>query len=256
MRLKMLDGNTVKRIDQIFLMTIIGVLLYWVIILIFADLTGPLVSIYYWIQGFSVLIGYPGAFLISFIGNVTVLFPFPYIAVLFLLGGASAGPLGPFYFDPWLLGLFGGVGATIGEMTGYLLGRAGSTYVRSDQTSGFLKYVQKYPRTTPLIIWFLAVTPAPDDMLVIPLGIAKYPWKKVLIPQLLGKTMFLMGIAWAGRLGLSWIESILIGDPTSPITKSVEVVALLLLVIGIYLVLRLNWMKILERFSPGLSEAA
>ncbi|MDF1538354.1 MAG: VTT domain-containing protein [Candidatus Thorarchaeota archaeon] len=244
-----------KRIDQFFLIAIIGIILYWMVILIFADLTGPLVAIYYWIQGLSVLIGYPGALLISFIGNVTVLFPFPYIAVLFLLGGAGAGPLGPFYFNPWLLGLFGGVGATIGEMTGYLLGRVGSSYVRTEQTSGFLKFVQKYPRTTPLVLWFLAVTPVPDDVLVIPLGIAKYPWKRVLIPQFVGKTMFLMGIAWAGRLGLSWLESILIGDPTNPITKSIEVIALLLLVIGIYLVLRLNWVKIIERLSLGSNQA-
>lgn len=242
-----------KRIDQIFVFVVVGILLYWAIILIFAELTGPLVALYYWVQGLSVLIGYPGAFFVSLLGNVTVLIPFPYIAVLFLLGGASAGPLGPFYFDPWLLGLFGGVGATIGEMTGYLLGRAGSSYVQTEQTSGFLKLVQKYPRTTPLVLWFLAVTPIPDDVLIIPLGIAKYPWKKVLIPQFVGKTMFLIGIAWAGRLGLSWLESIIIGDPTSPLTKSIEVIALLLLVIGLYLVLRLNWVKIIERLSPGLN---
>lgn len=243
-----------KRIDRIAALTMILILIYWAIILIFSDLTGPFVALYYWIQGLSVLIGYPGAFLVSLIGNVTVLFPFPYIAVLFLLGGASGGPLGPYYFDPWLLGIFGGVGATIGEMTGYLLGRFGSNYIENEQTSGFLKFIQKYPRTTPIMIWFLAITPLPDDVLVIPLGIAKYPWRKVLIPQLIGKTMFLIAIAWAGRLGLSWLASIIIGDPTSAITKSIEVIALLALVIGIYFVLRVNWLKILDRLSPNLNE--
>jgi membrane protein YqaA with SNARE-associated domain len=233
-----------KRIDQIFAILVLIILTYWLVILIFPDVLGPLVSIYYWMQGLSVLIGYPGAFIVSLIGNITVLFPFPYIAVIFLLGGAKVGPAGPFYFDPWLLGIIGGVGATLGEMTGYLLGRGGSKFVSSDQSSGFLKLVQKYPRMTPLVLWFLAVTPLPDDVLVIPLGIAKYPWRNVLIPQFIGKTMFLIGVAWAGNLGLSWLESILIGDPRNPITKSIEVIALLLLVIGIYVILVANWSKI------------
>ena len=234
-----------KRLDQVFGFTVIAIMVYWVLIMIFPDMSGPLVSIYYWMQGLSVLIGYPGAFIVSLIGNVTVLFPFPYIAVLFLLGGAKVGPVGPFFFDPWLLGIIGGLGATIGEMTGYLLGRAGSKFVRADQSSGFLRFVQKYPRTTPIVLWLVAVTPLPDDVLVIPLGIAKYPWKNVLIPQFIGKTMFLIAIAWAGNLGMSWLESILIGDPTNPITKSIEVVALLLLVIGVYIVLRMNWSKLI-----------
>jgi membrane protein YqaA with SNARE-associated domain len=238
-----------KRIDQVFAIFVIIILVYWVVILIFPEVLGPLVSIYYWMQGLSVLIGYPGAFIVSLIGNVTVLVPFPYIAVIFLLGGAKAAPTGPFFFDPWLLGIVGGIGATLGEMTGYLLGRGGSKFVSSDQSSGFLRFVQKYPRLTPLVLWFLAVTPFPDDVLVIPLGIAKYPWKNVLIPQFIGKTMFLVGVAWAGNLGLSWLEAILIGDPTNPITKSIEVIALLLLVIGIYVVLVANWSKIAGVFT-------
>ncbi|MHA1907877.1 MAG: VTT domain-containing protein [Candidatus Thorarchaeota archaeon] len=234
-----------KRMDQVFGILLIAIFIYWIVIMIFPDVLGPMVSIYYWMQSLSVLIGYPGAFIVSLIGNVTVLFPFPYIAVIFLLGGAKVGPAGPFFFDPWLLGIVGGIGATIGEMTGYLLGRGGSKFVKSDQSSGFLRFVQKYPRTTPIVLWFLAVTPFPDDVLVIPLGIANYPWRNVLIPQFIGKTMFLIAIAWAGNLGLSWLESILIGDPTNPITKSIEVVALLLLIVGIYVVLKMNWSKLI-----------
>ncbi len=235
-----------KRIDQIFGFSIVVILFYWMLILIIPDLLGPMVSIYYWMQSLSLLVGYPGAFIISLIGNVTVLFPFPYIGVIFLLGGAKAGPAGPFFFDPWLLGIIGGIGATIGEMTGYLLGWGGSRFVEANQSSGFLRFIQEYPRTTPLVLWFLAVTPLPDDVLVIPLGIAKYSWKKVLIPQFIGKTMFLTAIAWAGNLGLSWFEAVLIGDPTNPISKSIEVIALLLLVIGIFIVLRTNWSKYLD----------
>ncbi|MFW9909882.1 MAG: VTT domain-containing protein [Candidatus Thorarchaeota archaeon] len=239
-----------KRIDQIFGLLILGTLVYWIFIMAFPESVGPLVGLYYWIQSLSVLVGYPGAFLVSLIGNVTILIPFPYIAVIFLLGGAKAGLGGPFFFDPWLLGIIGGIGATIGEMTGYLLGRVGSGLVNRDQSGGFLRFAQKYPRATPVVLWFLALTPFPDDVLVIPLGIAKYPWRKVLIPQLIGKTMFLSIIAWAGHLGLYWIESIIIGDPTNPVTKSLEVIALLLLIISIYLVIRFDWSRLTKRGIP------
>ncbi|MFW9933795.1 MAG: YqaA family protein [Candidatus Thorarchaeota archaeon] len=245
-----------RRIDQVLLISICLIMVYWILILIFVDLTGPLVSLYYWIQSLSLFIGYPGAFLVSLLGNVTVLFPFPYIAVIFLLGGASAGVSGPFFFDPWLLGIIGGIGATLGEMTGYLLGRFGSRFVNQEQRSGFLDFVKKYPRMTPFVLWFLALTPVPDDVVVIPLGVARYPFQKVLIPQLIGKCMFLIIIAWAGRLGLSFVESFVIGDPTNPLTKSIEVVALLILVIGIYLVLRIDWSKVKFRKDKSESRTA
>ncbi len=242
-----------KRIDQVLLICVPVILAYWIIILILEDITGPFVSLYYWIQGLSLFIGYPGAFIVSFLGNVTILFPFPYIAVIFLLGGASASVTGPFFFDPWLLGIIGGFGATVGEMTGYLIGRFGSRYVNQNQRSGFLDFVKRYPRITPLVVWFLALTPIPDDVVVISLGVARYPFQKVLVPQLIGKCMFLAIIAWAGRLGLTYLEAVIIGNPTNPITKSIEVVALLILIFGLYLVLRVDWSKFRAR-KPELKE--
>ncbi len=230
-----------KRIDIGMLLSVLIIAIYWVIIIVFEDLTGPLVGMYYWIQGLSLLIGYPGAFLVSFMGNVTVLFPFPYIAVIFLLGGANAGVAGPFLFDPWLLGIVSGIGATLGEMTGYLLGRFGARFVHQEQRSRFLDLIHRYPRMTPIVLWFLAVTPLPDDVVIIPLGLTGYPMRKVIVPQFIGKCMFLIAIAWAGRLGLSFVESIVIGNPTSQISKSIEVIALLALLIAVYLVIRGDW---------------
>jgi len=238
-----------KRIDQILLISIISVIIYWIIIMVFAEITGPFVSLYYWIQSLSVFIGYPGAFLVSLIGNITVLFPIPYIAVIFLLGGAKAGISGPYIFDPWLLGIFGGLGATLGEITGYFLGRFGSRYVNQDQRNGFIEFIKKYPRLTPFVVWFLAVTPIPDDVVVISLGIARYPFQKILIPLMIGKLMFLTIIAWGGRLGLTFIESMLIGDPTNPVSKSVEVILLLILIVGLYIVVKADWAKLSVKMS-------
>jgi membrane protein YqaA with SNARE-associated domain len=238
---------TMRSLDKFFLGSILLVAAYWAISIALPESSGPLVSLYYWVQNLSQLIGYPGAFLVSFIGNVTVLIPFPYIAVIFFLGGARISPSGPFYYDPVLLGIVAGVGATLGEMTGYLLGYFGSRLVDKEQTSTFLAFINKYPRLTPIVLWFLALTPFPDDVVVIPLGVAKYPWRKVLVPQLIGKVMFLTILAVAGRIGFEWVENNLIGDPTSAITKTIEAVALILVIVALYLVVRLNWSKIAEK---------
>lgn len=60
--------------------------------------------------------GYSGIFLISLLGNATVIFPAPSFAIVFAVGGA---------FHPIGLGIAAGLGAAIGEMTGYLAGIGG-----------------------------------------------------------------------------------------------------------------------------------
>ena len=233
-----------KRVDWLFLISVLALFTYWILIMVFSDLTGPIIGVYYWFQSVSVLIGYPGAFAVSLLGNATILVPFPYIAVIFFLGGTTAGAAGAFVFDPWILGILSGIGATLGEMTGYVLGWYGSRYVDQEQANGFLDYADRHPRLTPFVVWFLAATPLPDDMLVVPLGVAKYSWKNVLIPQLIGKTMFLMAIAWAGRIGLAVFQSITVGDPANPVSKTIEVVTFLLLIVCVYIIIRLDWAKI------------
>ena len=233
-----------KRVDWLFLVSVLALFTYWLLIMVFSDLTGPIVGVYYWFQNASVLIGYPGAFVVSLLGNATILVPFPYIAVIFFLGGATVGNVGTFIFDPWILGILSGIGATLGEMTGYVLGWYGSRYVNQEQANGFLDFANRHPRLTPFVVWFLAATPLPDDMLVVPLGVAKYSWRNVLIPQLIGKTMFLMAIAWAGRIGLAIFQSIIVGDPTNPVSKTIEVVTFLLLIVCVYVVIRFDWAKV------------
>jgi hypothetical protein len=66
---------------------------------------------------------YGGAFLISLIGNASVILP---VAVVLLLAGIG-GSVYPVYgiIGPILVGLAGGAGAALGETTGYLAGYSG-----------------------------------------------------------------------------------------------------------------------------------
>ena len=239
-----LNGELLMRLsDKILILSCALLFIYWAIILILPGVMGPLQLIYSWLVEVTLLFGYQGAFIVSFLGNATVLLPFPYIGVPFVLGGLRNIVTDTFAFDPWLVGILAGLGATLGEMVSYLLGRVGGKMIDEEQRSGFREFVQKHPRSTPLVLWFLAATPIPDDVLIVPLGAAKYSWWKVFVPQFIGKTMFLTVITWAGRLGMEWIGALFGADFTSPLTKSIEVIALLLVIIAIYIIVKRNWTR-------------
>lgn len=59
----------------------------------------------------------PGAFLLAFLTNVTVAFPIPYNPIVLQMMEASD--------VPWLLAVVVALGASLGEISGFLAGRAG-----------------------------------------------------------------------------------------------------------------------------------
>ncbi|MFX0107075.1 MAG: VTT domain-containing protein [Candidatus Hodarchaeota archaeon] len=233
-----------RTLDRIFIVALVLVLAYYITSIISPQVISPLVILYEWILDVSLAMGYLGAIVVSFLGNATVLFPFPYVGVPFILGGLADEVTSNFIFDPWTIGVLAGVGATLGEMTGYFIGYFGGTLIAEEHTNSFRSYALKHPRMTPVMLWFLAATPIPDDVLIVPLGAAKYSWWKVFLPQLIGKIMFLTGIAWSGRLGLTIINDLLGSlDPTSIVSRTVEFFAAVLLIAALYLLIRIDWNK-------------
>ncbi len=133
-------------------------------------------------------------------------------------------------------------------MTGYVVGYGGGHLLDESHTDGFRRYAENHPRAIPLIIWILAITPLPDDFLIVPLGAAKYPWWKIVIPSFIGKAMMLIGIAWAGFLGMEFVAQIFAGgNPDSPMSRSIEVATVLLIIIAIYLLVKIDWAKLMTR---------
>ena len=71
--------------------------------------------------------GYPAIFLISLLGNLSVIFPAPSYLVVFAASGSGA-------LDPIAVGVLAGLGATLGELTGYLAGASGKGVVEDRPT--------------------------------------------------------------------------------------------------------------------------
>ena len=66
--------------------------------------------------------GYPAIFLVSLLGNLSVIFPAPSYLVVF----AASGTL-----NPVAVGVIAGLGATLGELTGYVAGVSGKGVIEN-----------------------------------------------------------------------------------------------------------------------------
>ena len=144
--------------------------------------------------------GYLGIFLISALGNATVILPVPSLAVVFAGGGV---------FNPLLVGLFAGLGEPLGELTGYLAGYGGGAVIpegpRFERIKGFMQ------RRGFLTLFILSAIPNPVfDLAGLAAGILRYPVSKFLFACWLGKTVKAVVIACLGSLSyhalIPWIR--------------------------------------------------
>ncbi len=237
-----------RKSDRLLIASIVALAVYYVLAITIPEFASPILIVYNILLEISLGFGYFGPFIVSFIGNASFLFPMPYMLVTFIVGGFTDTVTGEFLFDPWIVGIVSGFGATLGEMTGYLIGFGGRRFIDENQRNSFSEYIKSHPRAIPLITWFLAVSPIADDFFIVPLGAAKYPWWKVAIPQFVGKSMFMIGAAFAGRFSLDFVEDI-IGNPASITSRTIEVLALLSLVVSLYVLARVDWQKLMTKHT-------
>ena len=170
--------------------------------------------------------GYWGAFLISLVGNAAVILAAPVLPILATIGVVLypvTGPLGPI-----IVGLVGGVGAAIGEMTGYMLGYSGRGIV--ERVKLYNRLVERLRRWGALAIFILSIVPFFFDLVGIAAGVLRFPLWKFFILCWLGRTILYVGIVLAAALG--W-ELVLRG------WQPVTIAALAALATGLLLVIAL-----------------
>jgi len=127
--------------------------------------------------------------------------PFPAFAFVFVFGSV---------LNPWLVGIISGIGAAIGELVGYVVGRGGNEILKKKNKKWFdksLKWSEKRGVFTVIIVF--AATPIPYDIIGILCGIIKYDLKKFFLATLIGKIIINTAIAWAGFYSLTWVISTL-----------------------------------------------
>jgi membrane protein YqaA with SNARE-associated domain len=192
-----------------------------------------------WLRSIALQYGYLGIFVASFLGAVSIVIPVPYTILIVMMGKI---------LNPIFLALSAGLGAALGEMFGYMLGYYGRAVI-SDERKRKVDYILKiFKRYGSLAIFIFALTPLPDDLILIPLGIMHYSFIKAFIPCFLGKIVMSLILAYGGRLSISFIEIIFGGEEGSIWAMMATTILLIAIII---VMLKVDWEKII-RLPPDV----
>jgi membrane protein YqaA with SNARE-associated domain len=194
-----------------------------------------------WLQNFAFQYGYLGVFLISLIGAMSIFVPIPYTVVIFILGGLET-------FDPILIAVAAGLGSAIGEFSGYLLGVGGRKVIGDRYKKRMVFITKLFKKYGSIAIFIFALTPLPDDLLFIPLGVMRYSMLRAFIPAVLGKFISNLIIAYSGRLSLDIVKNIfgVEGEGMSLLVGTI--IGIVLLVIVFIIMFKVDWEKYFAKY--------
>lgn len=179
--------------------------------------------------------GYAGVLAMSLAGALSIFVPVPDTIAVFTLAGLKVGA--GWVFEPLLLALAASIGGAIGNLAGYLLGLSSGKAItgRFKKNMDFLG--KTFDKFGALAIFALALTPMPDDLVFIPLGVRRYNPIKALASAMVGKFLFCLAVAYGARFSIGLIVSML-GTGTSLISVLVSTTSGLALTIALF---KVDW---------------
>lgn len=197
---------------------------------------------------FASEVGYIALSLVSFFGS---LIPFVPIPSFVLLASMAVGD----QFNLHILAILSAVMATVAKQIIFYVSYSGGRII-SERTrkrmKPFERLVKRYGGAATFVA---AATPIPDDLVYIPLGLAKYNPRRFFVATLTGKIVLCYIIVLVSHfVGISLLDPLLenIHDASTIYIGMIVFGASLTIVI--FLLLRLDWEKILGRFAPWTLE--
>ena len=143
--------------------------------------------------------GYLGIFVIQVMNSATIVLPAPGHAYTFAIA-ASLSPL--------LVGLIGGFGAGLGELTGYALGAGGRDILAGGRLYRRMLALAER-RGGGVALFLFAALPVPFDVAGIWAGTTRYPIRRFLLYVIMGKIVKVTGIAIIGFYSVPWLARVL-----------------------------------------------
>jgi membrane protein YqaA with SNARE-associated domain len=185
--------------------------------------------------------GYIGVLVISLAGALSIFVPVPDTIAVFTLAGLKAGA--SWVFEPLLLALAAAIGGAIGNLSGYLLGLSSGKAItgRFRKNVDFLAKILN--RFGALAIFAFALTPLPDDLVFIPLGVRRYNPIKAVVSAMMGKFLFCLTVAYGARLSIGIIVDML-GAGTGLVSVLVSTTSGIALTITLF---KVDWAAYFEK---------
>ena len=203
----------------------------------------------YWLTDPAIMntYGYLGLFGASFLGSLLLFVPMPYFFLVVIASTSSN-------FDPTIIGIVSAIGATTAKVIIFQLSYTGSKLMSKsaeNRLRPFMRLVSKYGG---IAAFLAAITPIPDDLIYIPLGLARYGRMKFILFTLAGKIIFTMSIAWGVRLSLDYISFFItdVSDTNGAIL--ITMIFFVLAIITIYTIIKLDWARVLGKWFPWTLE--
>jgi len=188
--------------------------------------------------------GYLILALVNFFGS---LIPFVPLPGFLLLATMSVGN----EYDLHILALVSAITATAAKQMIFFVSFSGRKIMNEKtrkRMRPFERLVKKYGAAAAFVA---AATPMPDDIIFIPLGLAKYNPKRFFVATLTGKIVLSYIIVLISHyVGLSFIEPFLDNiDDATPVYIGIIVFGAIMTAI-IVLLLKLDWQRIMGKFAP------
>ncbi len=188
--------------------------------------------------------GYLILALVNFFGS---LIPFVPLPGFLLLATMSVGD----QYDLHVLALLSAITATVAKQIIFFVSFSGRRIMNEKtrkRMRPFERLVKKYGAAAAFVA---AATPIPDDIIFVPLGLAKYNPKRFFIATLTGKIVLSYIIVFISHyIGLSFIEPFLENiDDTTPVYIGIIIFGAIMTAV-IVLLLKLDWVRIMGKFAP------
>jgi membrane protein DedA with SNARE-associated domain len=190
--------------------------------------------------------GYIGIFLISFIGSIIPFIPVPYFPVLVTSALNKS-------LDPNLIILLSTLGAVLAKTIIFIASYYGRNILSKQTKTRMLPLQKLLSKYGGIGVFAAALTPIPDDLIYIPIGIAKYSPTRFALFTFLGKFFLGAIIVWGTvYLGRPIMESFLVGTDYNNEYSAIliTVLTVLLLTLVLFFTFKFDWAKIIGKWFP------
>ncbi len=188
--------------------------------------------------------GYLILALVNFFGSLVPFVPLP--GFLFLATMSVGNE-----YDLHVLALVSAITATVAKQIIFFVSFGGRKIMNEKTRKRMRPFERLVRRYGAAAAFVAAATPMPDDIIFVPLGLAKYNPKRFFVATLAGKLVLSYVIVFISHyVGLSFIEPFLENvDDATPVYIGIAVFAAMMTAV-IVLLLKMDWARIMGKFAP------
>ncbi|MHA1793166.1 MAG: hypothetical protein ACTSVI_11015 [Promethearchaeota archaeon] len=230
-----------------FLIIIFSTSIVLILLLMFSDpFKSGVLDFLYFFTAFDPALGALWAFIFMLIGNSTNI-PVGIPATFFFAKSVMKDSY--FWGNLFLYSFSAGAGAALGQLIQYVIGYGAAKVLKNNKGIKNLQHltnkIAEHRFLAPFLIFIFALTPIPDQLLMIPLGTIKYNMKKTFIPSFLGKSFFSLTLA----IGATIFNTV--GETPTIQSFIDEIIFMSIIFSLLVLCISFNWEEIISRNSKS-----